>query len=93
VIGVASHWTGLLHADMLAAFSKGDVEEARRINARLIPSYAFESGDTAPNPIPAKCVMRLLGLPVGLGRPPMDAEPLELEGRAQALLDELAAVP
>jgi 4-hydroxy-tetrahydrodipicolinate synthase len=71
---------------MLAAFAKGDVDEARRINARLLPSYAFESFDAAPNPLPTKAILRCLGLPAGRGRPPMDIEPPDLEARARAIL-------
>jgi 4-hydroxy-tetrahydrodipicolinate synthase len=86
VVSVAAHWTGELHAEMIAAFSKGDVDRAREVNARLLPSYAFENSDDAPNPIPTKAMLRLLGLPVGRGRPPMDAEPPDLEARAGALI-------
>jgi 4-hydroxy-tetrahydrodipicolinate synthase len=89
VVSVAAHWTGELHAGMIAAFAKGDVDGAREVNARLLPSYAFESFAAAPNPIPTKCVLRLLGLPVGHGRPPMDIEPPHLEARARALLADL----
>jgi 4-hydroxy-tetrahydrodipicolinate synthase len=71
---------------MVAAFAKGDVETARQINARLLPSFAFESTDDAPNPLPAKAVLRLLGQPGGGCRPPMDGEPPSLEGRARAVL-------
>jgi 4-hydroxy-tetrahydrodipicolinate synthase len=86
VVSVAAHWTGELHAEMLAAFAKGDVDEARRINARLLPSYAFESFEAAPNPLPTKAILRCLGLPAGHGRPPMDIEPPDLEARARAIL-------
>jgi 4-hydroxy-tetrahydrodipicolinate synthase len=89
VIGVASHWTGELHRRMFDAFFGGDVVEAQRINAKLIPSYDFEGWDAAPNPIPTKCMLRLLGLPVGAGRPPMDIEPPGLAEQAHALLRDL----
>jgi 4-hydroxy-tetrahydrodipicolinate synthase len=89
VVSVAAHWSGELHADLVTAFTKGDVETARRINARLLPSFAFESSDATPNPIPARVAMRLLGLRVGQGRPPMDVEPPELADRARALLTDL----
>jgi len=92
VVSVAAHWTAGLHAEMLAAVAKGDVETAREINARLLPSYAFESLDTAPNPIPTKALLRLLGLPAGYGRPPMDLEPDDLEGRARALIQHLGLI-
>lgn len=86
VIGVATHWTGAEHAEMIAAFEKGDVAAARQINASLMPSYDFETGLAAPNPIPAKAMMRLIGLPVGRCRPPLDVEPDSLiEAAAEVL--------
>ena len=87
-ISVAAHWSGAEHAEMIAAFEKGDVAAARQINASLIPSYDYETGLAAPNPIPAKAMMRLLGLPVGRCRPPMDVEP---DGLAEAAAEVLAA--
>ena len=86
-ISVAAHWTGAEHAELVAAFEKGDVAAARQINAGLIPSYDYETGLAAPNPIPAKAMMRLLGLPAGRCRPPMDVEP---DGLAEAAAEVLA---
>jgi 4-hydroxy-tetrahydrodipicolinate synthase len=88
-VSVASHWTAALQAEMLAAFSKGDVETARRINARLLPSFAFESGDANPNPVPSKAMLRTLGHQVGECRPPMGPTPPGLEDRAREILVEL----
>jgi len=89
LVGVATHWAGELCSEMVASFFKGDVGTARQINARLLPSFAFESSDSAPNPLPTKAVMRLLGLQVGGCRPPMDVEPPDLEQRARDLLADL----
>ena len=86
-ISVAAHWSGAEHAEMVAAFEKGDVAAARQINASLLPSYDFETGLAAPNPIPAKVMMRLLGLPAGRCRPPLDVEP---DGLAEAAAEVLA---
>lgn len=86
-ISVAAHWSGAEHAEMVAAFEAGDIATARRINADLIPSYDFETGLAAPNPIPAKAMMRLIGLPVGRCRPPLDVEP---DGLAEAAASVLA---
>lgn len=90
-IGVATHWAGELVGEMIAAFGKGDVERARQINARLLESYLFESGDLTPNPIPTKAMMRVLGLPVGQCRLPMGPAPEGLEDRAREVLANLRA--
>lgn len=91
VISVESHWAGALVGRMVEAYKRGDVVEARRLNARLIPSHAFQSGDLTPNPVPAKTMMRVLGLPVGQCRLPMGPAPDGLEDSARKLLDELGA--
>ena len=86
VVSVASHWCGLECRDMVDAFQRGDVVAARQINQRLIPSWAFESGDRNPNPIPTKAMMKVLGLPGGDCRSPMGPEPDDLQDRARAVL-------
>jgi 4-hydroxy-tetrahydrodipicolinate synthase len=86
VVGVATHWAGAEMAEMISCFAKGDIEGARALNARLIPSYAFETGDEAPNPVPTKAMLRVLGLPGGACRLPMGPEPSGLEDRARAVL-------
>jgi 4-hydroxy-tetrahydrodipicolinate synthase len=89
VVSVASHWNASHQAEMMSAFAKGDVDTAREINARLIESWAFESSDEAPNPIPTKAMLRVLGLPGGPCRPPLGPEPTELEAEARAMLERL----
>lgn len=89
VIGVATHWAGPEMQEMLASFAKGDTEAARKANARLVESYAFETCDEAPNPVPTKAMLRVLGLPGGACRPPMGPEPDGLEDRARAVLAAL----
>jgi 4-hydroxy-tetrahydrodipicolinate synthase len=83
VVGVATHWAGIEMAELVAAAVKGDLATAREINARLLESFVYESGDSAPNPIPAKAMMRTLGLPVGECRLPMGPAPEGLEARAR----------
>jgi 4-hydroxy-tetrahydrodipicolinate synthase len=90
VISVASHWAGRQLGEMIAAYEKGDVVAAARINAGLIESYDFESSVDAPNPIPTKAMLRVLGLPVGHCRLPMGPGPDDLEDRARAVLGALA---
>ena len=82
VIGVATHWAAREAGEMIAAFSKGDVEHARSVNARLIESWDFETGDANPNPQPTKAMLRALGLPAGQCRLPMGDAPPGLEERA-----------
>ena len=89
VIGVAANWSGRLHGEMLAAFAKGDVDKARRVNASLIESYSYETSEMAPNPVPAKAMMRVPGLPVGECRLPMGPTPHGLEDTARMVLANL----
>lgn len=83
IIGVATHWAGPQFGEVIAAFLKGDVDHARRVYATLIESCDFETGPEWPNPLPAKAMMRVLGLPVGQCRLPMGAAPPELDVAAR----------
>jgi len=89
VISVTSHWAARQLGEMVDAFGKGDVETARSINQSLIPSYLYQSSDTAPNPIPTKALLRVLGLRVGQCRLPMGPAPDGLEDQARAVLNGL----
>ena len=86
-IGVATHWTGPEHVQMFAAFASGDVVKARKLNAMMLPSFGFESMPDAPNPIPTKAMLRMLGHSVGTGRSPMHMEPPGLEAAARAIIE------
>ena len=88
-VSVASHWAGREMAEMLAAHFKGDVSGAREANARLIPSFDFETSETFPNPLPAKAACRALGLAVGQCRDPLGPAPAELDDRAWHVLEGL----
>lgn len=89
VIGVATHWCAVDHQEMFACWAKGDVAGARRVNARLLESFGFESGDDNPNPLPSKVMMNVLGLNVGEARLPMGPPPPGLEARAKQVLENL----
>jgi 4-hydroxy-tetrahydrodipicolinate synthase len=91
VVGVATHWCGVDMAEMLDCWRKGDTDGARRINARLLESWAFETGDDAPNPVPAKAMLRHLGLRVGECRLPMGPAPTGLAERAGQVMANLVA--
>jgi len=82
VIGVATHWSAPEHQAMITAFKKGDVALARKYNDILLESYAFETGDDNPNPIPSKVMMNHLGFKVGDCRLPMGPPPAGLADRA-----------
>jgi len=86
VVGVATHWAGPEHAEMARAFFAGEVDRARELNCRLLESFEFESTDEAPNPMPAKAMLRVLGLPAGQCRPPLGPAPESLDHRARAVL-------
>jgi 4-hydroxy-tetrahydrodipicolinate synthase len=86
VIVVATHWCAREMGRMIDAFRAGDVAAAQAINASLLPSYAFESGDRNPNPIPTKAMLKVLGQPGGDCRLPMGPEPYDLADRARAIL-------
>ncbi len=88
-IGVATHWASREIAAMFDAFERGDVKAAAAVNRGLLSSYAFETSDAAPNPVPTKCIMRLMGLPAGPCRLPMGPEPPDLGAQALELLRAL----
>jgi len=88
-VGVATHWTGDDHQLMFDLWDKGDIAGARLVNSRLLESFAFETGDEAPNPIPTKAVMRRLGFAVGQARLPMGAAPEFVERRVPEVLANL----
>jgi len=86
VVSVAAHWAAAEIGEMIDAFVAGDVQRARELNAMLIPSWQFETGDRNPNPVPTKAMMKVLGRPGGDCRPPMGPEPDDLQNRARAAL-------
>jgi 4-hydroxy-tetrahydrodipicolinate synthase len=89
VIGVATHWTGVDHQEMFTKWNAGDTAGARQVNARLTESFAFETGDDNPNPLPTKVMMNHLGLDVGEARLPMGPPPAGLAERAAKVMANL----
>jgi 4-hydroxy-tetrahydrodipicolinate synthase len=89
VIGVCTHWAAREMGEMIAAYEKGEVQRARELNARLIESYDFESGDANPNPVPTKAMLRVLGRAAGECRLPMGPTPDGLEDRARQVIKNL----
>ena len=91
VISVASHWVTPDLVEMFDAWDRGDTAAARRANARMLESFAFETGDESPNPGPSKAMLRHLGKPSGHCRPPMGSDPDWLEPRAVEVYERLVA--
>ncbi|MEM7338951.1 MAG: 4-hydroxy-tetrahydrodipicolinate synthase [Actinomycetota bacterium] len=89
VVGVVTHYVGQLMHDMIAAFSAGRVEEARALNAAMVPAYAHFAYDDAPSPVPTKSMMNLMGVSVGRCRLPMGPEPDDMEQRSKDVLAAL----
>ncbi len=89
VVGVATHWVGSEMAAMIEAFSSGDVTKAIELNQLMLSSYDFESSDDAPNPLPTKALLNLMGVEVGPCRPPLSPAPEDLTSRAQTVLNEI----
>ncbi|WP_420450642.1 4-hydroxy-tetrahydrodipicolinate synthase [Ilumatobacter sp.] len=90
-IGVATHWCAPDHVAMFDAWDSGDATEARRVNHRQLESYAFETGDVTPNPIPTKTMLRTLGHEVGDARLPLGPPPEGLDEQAREVYDRLVA--
>lgn len=81
VVGVSSHWTAAVQAEMLDAWEAGDVAGARALNARLLPSYAYMNSDTCVFSQAVKVMLDVLGQPIGDCRLPLGPAP---EGTAEA---------
>lgn len=90
-VGVATHWTAPDHVEMFDCVAAGDLVGARAVNTRMLPSFAFETGELAPNPIPAKAMLRTLGVDVGECRLPIGVAPEWVADDARRVWAELVA--
>jgi 4-hydroxy-tetrahydrodipicolinate synthase len=86
VVSVAAHWIGPQFRRVVDAFLAGDLDTAIAGHAELLDSFDFESTPDFPNPLPAKAVMRALGLRVGQCRLPMGPSTPELDAQAAKVL-------
>jgi 4-hydroxy-tetrahydrodipicolinate synthase len=91
VVGVASHLCSSEYRRMLDAYRTGDVDEAARIHASLMPLIDALFATTSP--IPVKWAMRQLGFRVGECRLPLDAMPGAVADRLRPLLAPYAPRP
>ena len=85
-ISVASHWIGPQLKSVTEAFLRGDLAEAIAGNAKLLDAIDFQSGEEYPNPLPAKAILRAMGLRVGQCRLPMGQSTPELDAQAAKIL-------
>ncbi|MEV0455972.1 4-hydroxy-tetrahydrodipicolinate synthase [Catellatospora methionotrophica] len=77
VVGTSTHFTGAATKDLIEAYERGDVTEARRLHLALLPLYTgiFRTQGT----ILVKAGLAARGLPAGPVRPPLvDATEAEL---------------
>ena len=90
VVGVATHWASPLFAEMVRTYEAGDVKAALECHRRLLPTFAFETTEANPYPVPAKAMLRELGFSVGPPRlPHVEHDPEGLAAAARAIIDEL----
>jgi 4-hydroxy-tetrahydrodipicolinate synthase len=89
VVGVSTHWSAGLNAEMIAAFEKGDVQLARELNARLLPSFAVETGPTWVQTGAVKAVLEILGQPAGPMRLPLGPIDDAVRDAVRRVLDDL----
>ena len=66
---VASHLVGPQMAEIRDRFEAGDLEEARKVEERLLPLY--EALNVTTNPMPLKAALEMLGICSGRVRLPM----------------------
>ena len=88
-VSVASHWATPEMVSLMESFFSDDMNGAREANLRMLSSYKFESSEEAPNPIPAKAMMKVLNLPGGSCRLPIGPIPEGLTTKAKEILVEL----
>jgi len=89
VVGVSSHWTAPVQAEVFAAVAAGDLAAARAHNARLLPSYAYMNSDTCVFSQAVKVMMAELGVPIGDCRLPLGPAPEGTAARARAIAADL----
>jgi 4-hydroxy-tetrahydrodipicolinate synthase len=93
IISVAAHWVGPQFRAVVDAFMAGDLATAIAGNAELLDSFDFAGTEEYPNPLPAKAMLRALGLPVGQCRLPMGPATPELDAQAAKILAAVGAPP
>jgi len=89
VVGTTTHWTAPLFASMIAAMRRGDLVQARAVNARLQPSFTYVNNDECVFPMAIKSLLPLLGVDAGVCRLPLPPAPAGTQDRARVVCREL----
>jgi 4-hydroxy-tetrahydrodipicolinate synthase len=89
IVSVAAHWAGPEVAGIVHAAHAGKWDEAQRLNERAARSFAFESTEAYPNPMPSKAALRVLGFNVGECRLPHGPSDPELDAQAAEIVASL----
>lgn len=89
VVGVITHYMGSTMSAMIAAYQKGLVAEATKLNQTMMAAYHHFGYADAPSPVPTKSIMNLLGVQVGKCRLPMGPEPDDMVERSRSVMAAL----
>ena len=89
IVSVAAHWVGPEVAGIVHAAALGEWPEAQMLNERCAASFAFESTEAYPNPMPTKAALRVLGFKVGECRLPHGPSDPELNAAAAEIVASL----
>ncbi|HVF33328.1 MAG TPA: 4-hydroxy-tetrahydrodipicolinate synthase [Acidimicrobiales bacterium] len=90
VVGVATHWASEVFAEMVRSYESGDVAGALACHRRLLPTFAYETTEENPYPVPAKAMLRELGFPVGPPRlPHVESDGEGLRAAARRIIEDL----
>jgi len=91
LVSVAAHWAAREFVELIESAVRGDWARARAFNERLATSYAFETSDLYPNPMPSKAALRYLGIDVGQCRLPHAESDDTLDADAAKIVAALQA--
>jgi 4-hydroxy-tetrahydrodipicolinate synthase len=91
IVSVAAHWAAREFVGLVESVERANWAMARTFNERLAASYAFESSDLYPNPMPSKAALRYLGFDVGQCRLPHSESDDTLDADAAKVVAALQA--
>lgn len=89
VVGTTTHWNGDRFQGLIDAFSAGRVDEARSLNAQLLPSFRYVNNDASVYAMSVKAMLQAIGQPVGCCRLPYPDAPPEVHAQAVQLWAQL----